>query len=248
MNTNNQDIQSEDAPGRYNPDAFARPSVTVDVVAFTARDGRLCVLLIRRGVWPFEGAWALPGGFVRMDEELDDAARRELREETGVAGAEYLEQLYTFGGLNRDPRTRVISVAYYALLPGEGSALPAPGEPEAGTDAADAAWLPVESLPALAFDHADVIAVALARLRAKLGYSSVAYALLPEEFTLTELQTVHEIILARSLDKRNFRKKMLAAQTLEATPLLEATPRQKREGAHRPAQLFRFTRREPVMM
>lgn len=232
---------SGDSPETYDATAFARPSVTVDVAAMTARAGKLSVLLIRRGVWPFAGAWALPGGFVKMDEDLDTAARREMCEETGIAGAHYLEQLYTFGRPDRDPRTRVISVAYYALLPGPNSGLPV-CEPEAGTDAAEARWWPVASLPELAFDHAEIVQTALARLRAKLGYTSVAYALLADEFTLTELQTVYEIILSRPLDKRNFRKKMLAAN------ILEATPRQKRDGAHRPAQLYRFTRQEPVFL
>lgn len=241
MNTKHS---SSDTPETYNPDAFPHPSVTVDVAAMTARQGRLSILLIRRGVWPFEGAWALPGGFVQMDEDLDTAARRELCEETGIAGAHYLEQLYTFGRPDRDPRTRVISVAYYALLPGPASGLPVceETEPQAGTDAAEARWWPVDSLPGLAFDHAEIIDVALARLRAKLGYTSVAYALLPDAFTLTELQKVYEIILGQPLDKRNFRKKMLSAG------ILEATPHQKREGAHRPAQLYRFTKREAVFL
>jgi 8-oxo-dGTP diphosphatase len=233
---------SRDNPQDYNVEAFQRPSVTVDVVALTPQDGKLCVLLIRRGVWPFEGHWALPGGFVRMDEELDAAARRELIEETNLAGPEYIEQLCTFGTVGRDPRTRVISVAYLALLPGRESGLPAAETVKAGTDAAEAQWYSLDQLPPLAFDHAAILETAVSRLRAKIGYTSVAYALLPEEFTLTELQTLYEIILGRALDKRNFRKKMLAAE------ILEATPRQKRDGAHRPAQLFRFTRREPVFL
>jgi 8-oxo-dGTP diphosphatase len=233
---------SRDTPDGYNVEAFTRPSVAVDVVAFTAREGKLCVLLIRRGVWPSAGMWALPGGFVRIDEDLDAAARRELCEEAGISPAHYLEQLYTFGAVDRDPRTRVISVAYYALLPGRESGLPPLPEPEPGTDAAAAEWKPVDVLPALAFDHTEIVNVALSRLRAKLGYTSVAYALLSDEFTLTDLQTVYEIILGRSLDKRNFRKKMLTAG------ILEATPNQKRDGAHRPAQLYRFTRREPVFL
>lgn len=219
----------------YDPSVFARPSVTVDVVALSVRDRRLEVLLVRRGVWPFEGAWALPGGFVRMDEDLDTAADRELREETGTAGAAFLEQLYTFGTVDRDPRTRVISVGYYALLP-------APPTPQAGTDAAEARWWPADDLPELAFDHARIVDVALNRVRAKLGYTSVAYAVLQPEFTLTELQSVYEAILGRSLDKRNFRKKMLA------TGLLEGLERQRRDGPHRPAQLFRFTKAEPVFL
>ena len=238
MNTN---TVSQDTPESYNADAFPKPSVTVDVAAFTAREGKLCLLLVKRGVWPFAGDWALPGGFVKLDEDLDTAARRELGEETGVAGAHYLEQLYTFGAVGRDPRTRVISVAYYALLPGHQSELSV-GEPEAGTDAAEARWWPIDALPCLAFDHAAIVEKALSRLRAKLLYTSVTYALLPEEFTLTELQTVYEIILVQALDKRNFRKKMLAAE------ILEGTPRQKRDGAHRPAQLYRFTKLEPVFM
>ncbi|MCX6367933.1 MAG: NUDIX domain-containing protein [Armatimonadetes bacterium] len=229
-------MSTTDSPTPYDPNAFERPSVTVDVVAFTARERKLHVLLIKRGVWPFEGHWALPGGFVQMSEGLDAAAHRELTEETGVAGAEFLEQLYTFGNVNRDPRTRVISVAYYALLPEPSIS------PRAGTDAAEAQWWPADALPPLAFDHAEIVKTALSRLRAKLGYTSVAYALLAPEFTLTELQTVYEIILGRELDKRNFRKKMLS------TELLEGLEKQRRGGAHRPAQLFSFTKREPVFL
>lgn len=229
-------MSTTDSPTPYDPNAFERPSVTVDVVAFTARERKLHVLLIKRGVWPFEGHWALPGGFVQMSEGLDAAAHRELTEETGVAGAEFLEQLYTFGNVNRDPRTRVISVAYYALLPEPSIS------PRAGTDAAEAQWWPADALPPLAFDHAEIVKTALGRLRAKLGYTSVAYALLAPEFTLTELQTVYEIILGRELDKRNFRKKMLS------TELLEGLEKQRRGGAHRPAQLFSFTKREPVFL
>ncbi len=229
-------MSTTDSPTPYDPNAFERPSVTVDVVAFTARERKLHVLLIKRGVWPFEGHWALPGGFVQMSEGLDAAAHRELTEETGVAGAEFLEQLYSFGNVNRDPRTRVISVAYYALLPEPSIS------PRAGTDAAEAQWWPADALPPLAFDHAEIVKTALSRLRAKLGYTSVAYALLAPEFTLTELQTVYEIILGRELDKRNFRKKMLS------TELLEGLEKQRRGGAHRPAQLFSFTKREPVFL
>mgnify|MGYP001222859200 CR=1 FL=1 len=237
MDTKNARV-SGDTPDTYDPDAFPHPSVTVDVVAFTSLEDRLCVLLVERGIWPFEGMWALPGGFVRMDEELEAAAHRELTEETGIAEAHYLEQLFTFGAIGRDPRTRVISVAYFALMPGPASEC----RPLPGTDAVAARWWPLDELPPLAFDHQEIIDTALARLRAKLGYTSVAYALLPEEFTLTELQTVYEVILGRTLDKRNFRKKMLSMG------ILDATPRQKRAGAHRPAQLYRFTRREPVFL
>lgn len=233
-----------DLPAGYNADDFPHPSVTVDVVTMTVRDQHLHVLLIRRGIAPYEGAWAIPGGFVRMDEDLDTAARRELEEETSVTAAPFLEQLFTFGAVQRDPRTRVISIAYYALLPAPESGLPGAttDQPTAGTDAAEAKWWPVDSLPPLAFDHAEILEIALSRLRAKLGYTSVAYALLPEEFTLTDLQTTYETILGRELDKRNFRKKMLTIG------ILEATDKQRRLGAHRPAQLFRFTKREPVFL
>lgn len=240
VNTNNPRALPDD----YDPNLFPKPSVTVDVVGLSIRAGKLCVLLVKRGLRPYEGMWALPGGFVRLEEGLEDAAQRELREETGVAAAApFLEQLYTFGQPGRDPRDRVISVAYYALLPGEGSGVPPLAEPSAGTDAAEAAWWPLDKLPSpLAFDHEDILQMAIQRVRAKLGYTSVAYALLPNEFTLTELQSVYEIILGRELDKRNFRKKLLS------TDLLEGTPRQKRDGAHRPAQLFTFTKREPAFM
>ena len=239
MNTN-KDAENEAAA--YDAGAFDRPSVTTDVVALTTQNGHLCVLLVRRGVWPFEGAWALPGGFIQMSEDLETAARRELAEETGIS-ARYLEQLYTFGGPNRDPRTRVLSVAYFALLPGEESGQRPMDAPQAGTDAREAKWWNIADLPALAFDHGEIVRIALSRLRAKLAYSSVAYALLPHEFTLTELQSVYEIILGETLDKRNFRKKMLAVPEL-----LEAAEGQKQSGPHRPAQLYRFTRREPVFL
>lgn len=229
----------------YDVSRFERPSVTVDIVAFTIGalnklvSSQLHVLLIRRGVEPFQGKWALPGGFVQMTEGLDEAAHRELVEETGLSGTSYLEQLYTFGQPDRDPRTRVISVAYYALLPLNESNF---ATPTAGTDAAEAQWWPIDALPQLAFDHADIVRTALSRLQAKLSYSSVAYALLPDVFTLTELQTVYEIILGRALDKRNFRKKMLSLE------ILEDTGKQRREGRHRPAALFQFTRREAVFL
>jgi 8-oxo-dGTP diphosphatase len=221
----------------YDASRYPRPSVTVDVVLLTVAGGALRALLGRRTEPPAKGRWALPGGFVAIDEGLDEAASRVLRDKARLHDV-FVEQLFTFGSPDRDPRTRVISVAYYALLPGPDSAF----HPTAGTDAAEARWWPVDEVPALAFDHDQIVGLALSRLRAKLGYTSVAYALLSEEFTLTELQTVYEIILGQGLDKRNFRKKMLSIG------ILEATPRQKRAGAHRPAQLYRFTKREPVFL
>ncbi len=206
--------------------AFPHPAVTVDVVVLTIRDGTLKLLLIRRGGEPFAGAWALPGGFVRPDESLDDAARRELAEETGVSGV-YLEQLYSFGRPDRDPRERVITVAYYALVPSERLEL------RAATDAEAVGWFGLDALPPLAFDHAEIVALAHQRLTAKLDYSTVALAFMPEKFTLSELQEVYETILRHPLDKRNFRKWMLSLKQIEETD------EERRGGVHRPARLYR---------
>jgi 8-oxo-dGTP diphosphatase len=204
-----------------------RPSVTVDVVIFTLRETCLQVLLIKRGEQPFKGSWALPGGFVRINESLEDAATRELAEETGISEA-YLEQLYTYGDPDRDPRSRVITVAYFALIPPD-----KPIRTEGGSDVAQAAWFPVENLPYLAFDHDQIVSYALRRLRYKLEYSAVGFELLPEEFTLTELQTTYEIILGEKLDKRNFRRRILEANVIEATDSM-------RTGDGRPARLYRY--------
>lgn len=203
------------------------PAVAVDVILFTIEERALRVLLVRRGIEPFRGAWALPGGFVRDDESLDDAAQRELREETDVEVA-WLEQLYTFGEVDRDPARRVISVAYFALVDR------APLEPRAGTDAASVAWFDVGALPALAFDHARIVAYAHERLRYKTEYAPVAFQLLPDRFTLSELQDVYEVVLGRELDKRNFRRKIGALE------IVEPTGDHRREGAGRPAELYRF--------
>lgn len=211
----------------YDPSHYERPSVTVDVVMMSVRQGDLQVLLIKRRSWPFEGMWAIPGGFVNMNESLETAAKRELREETGVEDV-YLEQLYTFGDPGRDPRTRVITVVYFALLDSERLQV------RATDDAMDVSWFPVYQLPALAFDHAKILQYALERLRGKLEYTTIAFSLLPEQFTLRELQRVYEIILHRRLDKRNFRKKVLS------TGILEDTGAKKMEGTHRPARLYRF--------
>src|ERR1043166_3435672 len=175
--------------------------VTVDIVIFTIRDRKLHLLLIKRLPKTSEGRYALPGGFVREDESLDAAAVRELREETGVEDV-YLEQLYTFGEPKRDPRGRVITVAYYALVP-HNQLL------RAGTDASDAAWFQVTDLPPLAFDHRRIAEYAHQRIRNKLDYTNVGFELLPDKFTLTELQRVHEAILGENLDKRNFRRKII---------------------------------------
>jgi 8-oxo-dGTP diphosphatase len=188
-------------------------------------------LLVRRGAEPFAGWWALPGGFLQPNESLDEAALRELDEKTGV-GDVYLEQLYTFGEAERDPRERVISISYFALLDFERAA------PNPRGNAPAAEWHPVAGLPPLAFDHAAVIDYARLRLRWKLEYTNAVYSLLPERFTLPQVQRVYEIILRKPLDKRNFRKWILG------TGLVEATGQVRREGAHRPAQLYRFGARE----
>lgn len=205
---------------------YPRPFVTVDVAIFTLRSNELQVLLVRRKNPPFEGMWAIPGGFVNIDESLDAAARRELEEETGL-GEVYLEQLYTFGEVGRDPRGRVITVAYFALLLAAAPAL------RAGSDASEARWWSVHNLPPLAFDHAEILACALQRLRHKLWYTAVASELLPETFTLSELQAAYEAILGEKLDRRDFRRKILAGRMIEATGAY-------RSGTGRPAKLYRF--------
>jgi ADP-ribose pyrophosphatase YjhB (NUDIX family) len=202
--------------------------VTVDLVIFSLRDAGLQVLLIRRGIPPYEGRWALPGGFIREGESLEAAARRELEEETGVRDV-YLEQLYTFGDADRDPRGRVVTVAYYALLTGEAAPL------VAGTDAGAARWMPARKHPPLAFDHERILTYALERLSNKLEYTTVGFQLLPKKFTLSQLQRVYEAVLGRPLDKRNFRRKMALLGIL--TPLNEWV----HDGPSRPAQLHRFS-------
>lgn len=206
---------------------YPRPSVTVDLVIFTIAENDLKVLLIRRKLEPFKGRWALPGGFIEMDESLEEAAARELEEEVGVKNV-YLEQLYTFGDPDRDPRGRVISVAYFALIDAERQRI------LAASDAADAAWHSVFDPPRLAFDHRKILDYAVWRLRNKLEWTTVGYELLPKRFTLSELQRVYEIILQRPIDKRNFRKKVLAQGQLRE---LDET---RADGAHRPAKLYSF--------
>jgi 8-oxo-dGTP diphosphatase len=200
--------------------------VTVDIVLFTIRDRQLHLLLIKRLAEPFVSCFALPGGFVLEAESLDAAASRELREETGVEKV-YLEQLYTFGDPQRDPRGRVVTVAYYALVPGTHVL-------RAGTDASDAAWFPVTKLPELAFDHRKIVEYAHQRLRNKLDYTNVGFGLLPDTFTLTELQLVHEAILDERIDKRNFRRKIIQKGIVTPTKEWQRTGR-------KPAQLYRFS-------
>jgi 8-oxo-dGTP diphosphatase len=206
---------------------YARAALTVDCVVFGFDEDELKVLLIERALEPFKGRWALPGGFVRLDETLEEAARRELEEEAGLKDV-FLEQLYTFGTVERDPRERIVSVAYYALVK------LAAHDTKAATDATDAKWFPVSQVPKLAFDHADILATALTRLKGKVRYQPIGFELLPPQFTLSQLQHLYEAVLETELDKRNFRKKVLGFGLL--VPLKES----HMAGRHRPAQLFRF--------
>ena len=205
---------------------YPHPAVTVDVAIFTILEDSLRILLIQRKNPPFQSAWALPGGFVDIDESLKHAAWRELKEETGIHAA-YLEQFYTFGHPRRDPRERVITVAYLALLP------PDKVTTEAGSDAERAEWFDVKALPELAFDHPKIVARALHRLGEKIGDSAIAFQLLPETFTLPELRRAIELVGGEPLDRRNFRKRMLKQG------LIAPTGEVARRGAHRPAKLYR---------
>lgn len=204
-----------------------RPALTVDCVVFGLDEEDLKILLIERGGEPFAGRWALPGGFVDVDEPLDEAARRELTEETGLTKV-FLEQLYTFGAVDRDPRERVVTVAYYALVNIRDHRV------QAATDARNAAWFPVTRMPPLAFDHPDIVRTALVRLQGKVRYQPIGFELLPRRFTLSQLQHLYETILERPLDKRNFRRKLMAMGFLEETAEVQ------RNVAHRAARLYRF--------
>lgn len=233
---------------RYDASAFPHPSVSVDVALVTASEGQLRALLVQRDQPPYRHYWSLPGGFVRLDESLDAAATRLLATKAGIAKEVFLEQLYTFGQPARDPRTRVISVAYYALVDaqrlatardqaasGEVSLAPlqVPWEGEEG-GLASALDMDGAELP-LAFDHAAMLGMLVKRLRGKLAYAPIGFELLPTEFPLRALQEVHETILGRPLNKDSFRRRMLASGRLEATGQRE------RDVEHRPAALYRFS-------
>lgn len=230
----------------YDPSEFERPSLVVDLVLLGVRDGLPTVLLRQRDAHPFAGRWALPGGFVGIDEPLDIAAGRVLRERAGGAEA-HLEQLYTFGAVDRDPRMRIIAVAYLALLEEAAFAAALAAQPELLPATLNVAWAgeaggPIDAIGVdgtalpLAFDHGDILALAMLRLRGKLDYSDVGFALLPDRFTLRQLQDVHEAILGTSLNKPAFRRRMLDKGWLAATG-------EREEGtSYRPAELFRFQR------
>lgn len=204
-----------------------RPSVTVDCVVFGFDGKELKVLLIERGIEPYKGQWAIPGGFVQMDESLHEAAKRELESETGVKNV-YMEQLYTFGEVERDPRGRVISVAYYALVRSSDYEL------LAGDDASNANWFTLNEMPALPFDHNKILVSAMERLRGKIRYQPIGFELLDEKFTMPELQHLYECILNTKLDRRNFSTKMLK------TGLLIELDEKKTGTPHRAPRLLKF--------
>lgn len=212
----------------YNKTNY-KPSVTVDCVVFGLdKSADVRVLLVKRAYEPYKNSWAIPGGFIKENETLDAAARRELEEETGVRDI-FIEQLYTFGNLNRDPRGHVISVAYFALINLEEHPT------SAATDATDAQWFKLSELPKLAFDHAEILDIAIKRLDSKVRYQPIGFELLPDKFTLSELQSLYETILGRELNRRNFRSKILKMG------ILEQLERQK-DVPHRPAYLYKFNK------
>jgi 8-oxo-dGTP diphosphatase len=205
-------------------EAYEKPSVTVDIVIFTIEDNELKVLLVKRDVEPFKNSWAIPGGFVRMQEHLEEAAKRELEEETGVKDV-YLEQLYTFGEPKRDPRGRVITVSYIALVNSDKISL------QAATDVSEARWFSVSKLPTLAFDHKKILEYALKRLKWKFEYTTVAFSMLPEKFAMSSLQNIYEIVFSKKFDKRNFAKKLLSLNILNEEEV-------KKGVSYRPPQLY----------
>lgn len=206
--------------------------VAVDAVVFGYFEKQdLHILLIKRNIDPFKGGWALPGGLVKDEENLEDAVRRELREEAGI-NAGFLEQLYTFGNVGRDPRNRVISVAFLGLVN------PSYFNLKAATDAEDAQWFSIKDLPTLAFDHQNIVDMALKRLRTKITYQPVGFNLLNKEFAFSELENLYKTIIGADIDRRNFRKKMMSYD------LLIETEHIKKEGSGRPATLFTFNQKK----
>lgn len=201
---------------------YPHPAVTADCVIFGFDGLNLKVLLIQRGIEPFKGRWAFPGGFMQMDETIEECARRELREETGLV-ANSVEQFYTFSDVNRDPRERVISVAHYALV--------RLAEVEGGDDAASAQWFAESEIPSLAFDHDRILRMALSTLKERICFEPIGFELLPEVFTMTELQNLYEAILGVKFDRRNFYNKMMKLGILA-----EAEPRPKDASRRTPSK------------
>lgn len=203
--------------------------LSVDAVVFGYDSQELSVLLVKRKYEPFKGSWALPGGFVLVGESLEEAVERELYEETGV-NINYLEQLYTFGNVNRDPRGRVVSVAYFGLVKPEGFIL------HASTDAVEAQWFTVTQLPILSFDHSNIIEAAFIRLKAKLTYEPLGFELLDEKFPFSDLEQLYATVLGRPIDRRNFRKKFMQLN------VLDELDEKSDKGMGRPANLFKFNK------
>jgi 8-oxo-dGTP diphosphatase len=206
---------------------YARPAVTADCVVFGLDHEDLKVLLIQRDLDPFAGYWALPGGFAVVGESIEETARRELTEETGLKGI-FLEQLYTFSEPNRDPREHVVTIAHFALVNLSEHRV------QASTDARNAAWFELDDVPELAFDHNLILQTAYERLQGKIRYQPIGFELLPRKFTLRQLQQMYEKILDRKLDKRNFRKKILKMGIIEELDEIET------DVAHRAARLYKF--------
>lgn len=234
MRLNCYDSRMKSIPARVNNDIrkYQHAVIATDIVLFAIRNDRLHVLLIAMKKAPFEGMWASPGGLVGPNESLEDAAHRHLAEKTMVQNV-YLEQLATFGHVNRDPFGRVVSVAYMAIIASDRLHLATTSE------YGDVRWYPTDALPKLAYDHKEIITAAVERIRAKLGYTNIVYGAMPRYFTLTELQRVYEIILRRTIDKRNFRKKILSLGLLKKT-------NHKASGLrHRPAELYEFAVKKP---
>lgn len=207
-----------------NISKYEKPSVTVDNVIYTIQDNELKILLVKRDIEPFKGKWAIPGGFVRIHESLEDAAKRELEEETGVKDV-YLEQLYSFGDPKRDPRGRVITIAYMALINSEKINL------KASTDVSEVQWFSIKKIPQLAFDHKKIIDYSLKRLKWKFEYTTVAFSLLPKEFTISQIQKIYEIVFNKKFDKRNFAKKILSLNILKEEEI-------KKDVSYRPPRLY----------
>ena len=203
---------------------FEKLSVTADIVIFTIKENDLKVLLVKRGIEPFKNKWAIPGGFVGINESLEDAAKRELEEETGIKNV-YFEQLYTFGDPKRDPRGRVITVTYMALVNSENIKL------KSATDVSDAKWFSVSKIPNLAFDHKQILNYSLQRLKWKFEYTTVAFSLLPRKFSISRIQKIYEIVFNKKFDKRNFNKKILSLDILKEEGI-------KKDVYHRPPMLY----------
>jgi 8-oxo-dGTP diphosphatase len=216
---------------------YPKPSVTVDIIIFSVKDNQLKVLLIKRNIEPFKNMWAIPGGFVKIEESLEDAAKRELEEETGVKEV-YLEQLYTFGEPKRDPRGRVITVSYFALINSEQSEQ----KLNATTDVSEAKWFSIKELPLLAFDHDKILKYAIQRLKWKFGYTPIVFSLLPKKFKIPQIKKIYDIVFDKEFDKRNFIKKLLLLDILEETEETEENV------PYRPAKFYTLKKEIPEII